>query len=48
LGLYAAACAVSYLLSGYGGLYSAQQIVYSKRIPEEYHGEEKERKEDEA
>ena len=48
LGLYAAACAVSYLLSGYGGLYSAQQIVYSKRIPEEYRGEEKERKEDEA
>lgn len=47
LGLYAVACAVSYLLSGYGGLYSAQQIVYSKRFPEEYHGEENERKEDE-
>jgi len=30
LGLYAAACAVSYLVSGYGGLYSAQEIVYSK------------------
>ena len=45
LGLYAAACAVSYLLSGYGGLYSAQQIVYSKRAPREYRGEEEREKE---
>ena len=31
---YALACAVSYRLSGYYGLYSAQKIVYSKRKPE--------------
>ena len=31
---YAVACAVSYKLSGYYGLYSAQKIVYSKRRPE--------------
>ena len=28
--LYALACAVSYMLSGYFGLYSEQKIVYSK------------------
>jgi H+/Cl- antiporter ClcA len=28
--LYAAACGVSYMLSGYYGLYSSQKIVYSK------------------
>jgi len=33
LPLFAAACAVSYLVSGYGGLYSAQQILYSKSRP---------------
>lgn len=27
---FAAACAISYMLSGYSGLYSAQKIVYSK------------------
>ena len=27
---FAAACAVSYLLSGYCGLYSSQTILYSK------------------
>lgn len=27
------ACAISYLLSGYTGLYNAQKIVYSKTIP---------------
>ena len=26
------ACAVSYLLSGYTGLYNAQKIVYSKTL----------------
>lgn len=31
---YAVACAVSYKLSGYYGLYSAQKIVYSKHRPE--------------
>lgn len=31
---YAIACAVSYRLSGYYGLYSAQKIVYSKHRPE--------------
>ncbi len=36
LPFYAAACAVSYLVSGYGGLYSAQQIVYSKLRPQKY------------
>ena len=28
--LFAAACGVSYMLSGYYGLYSSQKIVYSK------------------
>ena len=28
--LFAAACAVSYLLSGYYSLYSGQHIIYSK------------------
>ncbi len=32
--LYALACAVSYMLSGYFGLYSEQKIVYSKTRPE--------------
>ena len=27
---FAAACAISYLLSGYCGLYSSQTILYSK------------------
>lgn len=36
LGMYAVVCAVSYLVSGYGGLYSAQEIVYSKIRPELY------------
>ena len=31
---YAVGCAVSYKLSGYYGLYSAQKIVYSKHRPE--------------
>ena len=31
---YAVACAVSYKLSGYYGLYSAQKIVYSEHRPE--------------
>lgn len=30
LGFFALACAISYLLSGYSGLYSAQKVVYSK------------------
>lgn len=34
LPLFAGVCAVSYLISGYGGLYSAQQIVYSKSRPQ--------------
>lgn len=33
LPLYALAIAVAYRLSGYSGLYSEQQIVYSKRLP---------------
>lgn len=33
LPLFALAVAVSYRLSGYSGLYSEQQIVYSKRVP---------------
>lgn len=36
LGMYAMVCAVSYLVSGYGGLYSAQEIVYSKVRLERY------------
>ncbi len=28
--MYAVACAVSYMLSGYRGLYNSQKIVYSK------------------
>lgn len=36
LALYAVACAVSYLISGYGGLYSAQHMIYSKIKPEHY------------
>lgn len=35
LPLYALAIAVAYRLSGYSGLYSEQQIVYSKRDPKE-------------
>lgn len=34
LPLFAIACAVSYMLSGYYGLYSEQKIVYSKSKPE--------------
>ncbi len=34
LPLYALCCAVSYMLSGHGGLYSEQQIVFSKLRPE--------------
>ena len=34
LPLYALCCVVSYLLSGYYGLYSEQKIVYSKYRPE--------------
>lgn len=34
LGYYALCCAVSYMLSGYYGLYSAQKIMYSKTKPE--------------
>jgi H+/Cl- antiporter ClcA len=34
LSLYALCCAVSYMLSGYSGLYHAQKIVYSKLRPE--------------
>lgn len=34
--MYAAVCAVSYLVSGYGGLYTAQEIVYSKIKPARY------------
>ncbi len=36
LGMYAVVSAVSYLVSGYCGLYSAQEIVYSKIRPERY------------
>ena len=32
--LYALCCAVSYMLSGYSGLYHAQKIMYSKLKPE--------------
>lgn len=32
--LFALGCAVSYMLSGYSGLYSAQKILYSKFRPE--------------
>ncbi len=42
LALYAVACAVSYLVSGYGGLYSAQEILYSKVKPQKYQGHEAE------
>ena len=31
---FAAACAVSYLMSGYSGLYSSQTILYSKQKAE--------------
>ena len=34
LGLFAASIAVSYMLSGYYGLYSEQKILYSKFRPE--------------
>lgn len=34
LPMYALCCAVSYMLSGYSGLYHAQKIVYSKLRPE--------------
>ena len=34
LPFFAVACAVSYMLSGYYGLYSEQKIVYSKSKPE--------------
>lgn len=34
LGYYALACAISYMLSGYYGLYSEQKIMYSKFRPE--------------
>lgn len=34
LPLFALACAVAYMLSGYSGLYSEQKIVYSKLKPE--------------
>ena len=34
LGLFAVCIAVSYMLSGYYGLYSEQKIVYSKLRPE--------------
>ena len=34
LALYALACGISYMLSGYYGLYSEQKIVYSKLRPE--------------
>ena len=32
--LFAVGCAVSYMLSGYYGLYSSQKILYSKLKPE--------------
>ena len=32
--LFAVACGVSYMLSGYYGLYSSQKIMYSKTKPE--------------
>jgi H+/Cl- antiporter ClcA len=34
LPLFALCCAVSYMLSGYGGLYSEQEILFSKLRPE--------------
>ena len=34
MGLFALACAISYMLSGYYGLYSEQKILYSKLRPE--------------
>lgn len=34
IGYYALVCAVSYMLSGYYGLYSEQKIMYSKMKPE--------------
>ena len=34
LPMYALCCALSYMLSGYSGLYHAQKIVYSKLRPE--------------
>lgn len=34
LGLFAVSIGVSYMLSGYYGLYSEQKIVYSKLKPE--------------
>lgn len=34
LGYYALACAISYMLSGYYGLYNEQKIMYSKVKPE--------------
>lgn len=34
LPFFASACAVSYMLSGYTGLYTAQKIIYSKRRDE--------------
>jgi len=33
LPLYILACGISYMLSGYEGLYSEQKIVYSKFEP---------------
>ena len=37
LPLYAFCCGVSFLLSGYYGLYSEQKIIYSKFRPERLH-----------
>lgn len=37
LPLFALVCAVSYRLSGYGSLYRAQKIIYSKEMPVPYH-----------
>ena len=34
MGLYAVCIGISYMLSGYYGLYSEQKIVYSKFRPE--------------
>lgn len=33
IALFGLACAISYLVSGYNGLYSAQKIIYSKLTP---------------
>lgn len=41
LPLFALICAVSYRLSGYAGLYSAQKIVYSKATPRLHRTEER-------